>query len=106
MKGFISHVSTSLFPFRKIGESRNAKNEVGLDRRRYLPGSLASKAARIIRLTVGGRLGQASISRAKSGSIGVSRAKEWAKGCGRVDVTAFPDSRLGAPTKGFESPWG
>ena len=40
------------------------------------PGSLAPKAARIIRFTVGERLGQASISRAKSGSICVSRAKE------------------------------
>src|SRR5262245_20362959 len=43
---------------------------------------------RIIRLTVAERLRQASISRAKSGSICVSRAKEWSKGSGVVDVTS------------------
>ncbi len=57
-----------------------------------------------------GSVGQASISRAKSGSICVSRAKEWAKGTdvasGGVSVTAFAGLSLrgesGEMVKGFD----
>jgi hypothetical protein len=42
----------------------------------YPPGPLGYRTARIIRFAVADRFGQASIKRAKSGSIDVSRAKE------------------------------
>jgi hypothetical protein len=81
----------ALYVHARIGQSMNRERAAGGRLARfsaflpppasaYLPGPLASKAAKIIRFTVGERLGQASISRAKSGSICVSRAKEWAKG--------------------------
>jgi hypothetical protein len=65
-----------------------------------LPGSVASKAAKIIRFTVGGRLGHASISRAKSGSICVSRAKEWAKGKMGLAVTGVSAFACGVGVAG------
>jgi len=61
----------------------------------YLPGPPASRAARIMRLTVGRRAGQASIRRVKSGSICVSRAKDWAHICGGTH--AFDPRRLHSP---------
>jgi hypothetical protein len=52
-----------------------------------------------------GSAGQASITRAKSGPICVSRAKEWAKGKFASSVTTCWVWGLGQIGKGFESPW-
>src|SRR5262245_15534593 len=65
-----------------------------------------SASASIARRIASGSVGQASMMRAKAGSIGDSRAKEWAKGFGAVDVTCLPEHDFCENAKGFESPWG
>ena len=61
--------------------------------RSYFSFRAASIMAKMPARSASGNVGQASISRAKLGSICVSRAKEWAKGNERVAVTGLSVSR-------------